>query len=75
MRRQLLIMGTRASEAARAVNSLLAFTGDDQQGLLEVMEDYFTLPDDQDRHDDSDDDEDDSDVMLEGKQLKNKSQN
>ena len=35
-------MGTRASEAARVVNTLLAFTGDDQQGLLEVMEDYFT---------------------------------
>ena len=35
----------RASEAARAVNSLLAFSSDDHEALLDVIQDYFTLPD------------------------------
>lgn len=29
---------------ARAVNSLLSFSSEDQQSLLEVIEDYFVLP-------------------------------
>lgn len=62
-------MGTRASEAARAVNalSLLEFAGDDQQSLLEVIQDYFTLPEVQDDGDsDADDLDDDDDAVLEG---------
>ena len=49
-------MSTRAIDAAKAANTLLEFSGDDQQALLEVMIDYFTSPDE---HRDSDSDEDD----------------
>ena len=60
-------MGSRASEAARAVNALLEFAGDDQQSLLEVIQNYFTLPEVQDDGDsDADNLDDDDDAMLEG---------
>ena len=43
----------RAVEAASAVNALLSFSSDDQQSLLEVIEDYFTVTaDDSDSEDD-----------------------
>lgn len=35
-------------EAAKAVNSLLKFSGEDQTALLEVIEDYFCHPGDSD---------------------------
>ena len=38
-------MSMRAIDAARAANTLLEFSGDDQQALLEVMTYYFTSPD------------------------------
>ena len=44
-----------ASEAASAMNDMLHFSSDDQQALLEVIEDYFTLPDDTDDIDSDDD--------------------
>ena len=44
-----------ASEVARAVTAFLGFSTSDQEALLEVIEDYFTSPDDAE-----DDDEDDS---------------
>ena len=37
-----------ASEVAKAVNALLDFSSSDQQALLEVIEDYFTSPDNAD---------------------------
>ena len=46
-----------ASEVARAVNALLDFSSSDQQALLEVIEDYFTSPDDADREDDIEDED------------------
>ena len=58
-----------ASEAAKAINQLLEFAGDDQQGLLEVIKDYFTQPDGgTDEHESDDDDIDDA--VLEGKTSK-----
>ncbi len=33
-----------ASEVATAVNALLAFPPEDQHALLDVIQDYFTLP-------------------------------
>ena len=57
-------MSTRASEAAKAVNTMLEFTEDDQQSL----QDYFTLPDGTGQDGDSDDDSDVDDDLhtLEG---------
>ena len=49
-------MCTSARDAAKAANTLLEFSGDDQQALLEVMTDYFTSPD-KDRDSDSDEDD------------------
>ena len=46
-----------ASEVARAVNAFLGFSSGDQQALLEVIEDYFTSPDNADEEDDLDDDD------------------
>ena len=56
-------MSTRAIDAAKAANTLLEFSGDDQQALLEVMTDYFTSPDERR---DSDSDEDAYDVTDDG---------
>ena len=39
-------MSTSATDAVKAVNSLLEFSRDDQQALLEVLTDYFTSPED-----------------------------
>ena len=39
-------MSTSATDAVKVVNSLLEFSGDDQQALLEVLTDYFTSPED-----------------------------
>ena len=33
-----------ASEAARAVNSLLRLSSNDQEALMDVLHDYFTSP-------------------------------
>ena len=49
-------MSTLAKDAAKVANTLLEFSGDNQQALLEVMTDYFTSPDE---GRDSDSDEDD----------------
>ena len=49
-------MSTCAIDAAKAANTLLVFSGDNLQALLEVMTDYLTLPDE---HRDSNSDEDD----------------
>ena len=49
--------GASASEAAIAVNAIQHFSYDDQQSLLEVLEDYFTLNTEHDS-DLSDEDED-----------------
>ena len=35
---------TRSQEAARAVNTIMRFSPEDQEALLEVIEDYFVLP-------------------------------
>lgn len=43
--------GARASEAAKAVNSILNLSSDDQQSLLEVIEDYFCFSSDADQED------------------------
>ena len=37
-------MSTSAIDAAKAANTLLGFSRDDQQALLEVMADFFTSP-------------------------------
>ena len=60
-------MSTRAIDAAKAANTLLEFSGDDQQALLEVMIDYFTSPDER-RDSDSDEDDvtDDGQAQLQG---------
>ena len=36
---------TNAFEAAQAVNRILEFSGEDQESLLEVIQDYFIMPD------------------------------
>ena len=38
-------MARRASDIARAVNTLLDFSGDNQTALVEVIQDYFCEPD------------------------------
>ena len=48
-------MSTSAIDAAKAANTPLDFSRDDQQALLEVMADYFTSPD-EGRESDSDED-------------------
>ena len=53
-------MSAKVIKVAKAVNSVIALGEQDQQALLEVIEDYFTLPDVQDcdrdpLHDDDDD--------------------
>ena len=53
-----------ASEAARAVNSLLRLSSNDQDELLEVLEGYFTSPEDTQDQENLDDLED-SDGTLE----------
>ena len=34
----------RCADVVRAVNSLMRFSSEDQESLLEVIEDYFMLP-------------------------------
>ena len=55
-----------ASETARAVNAFLGFSSNDQQALLEVIEDYFTSPDNADEDDDFGDDDSCMPSILEG---------
>ncbi len=61
-------MSTRTIDARKAANTLLEFSGDDQQALLEVMTDYFTSPDKR-RDSDSDEDDvtDDRQAQLQGR--------
>ena len=61
-------MSTRAIDAAKAANTLLEFSGDDQQALLEVITDYFTSPDGgRDSDSDEDDFPDDGQAQLQGR--------
>lgn len=53
-----------ATEAAKAVNSLLRFSSKDQEALIEVLQEYFTSPDGAEDEDDSED-LDDSDELDE----------
>ncbi len=39
-------MAAGASDVAKAVNTLLSFSDDDQHALLKVIQDYFCLPED-----------------------------
>lgn len=56
-----------ATEAAKAVNALLALSSNDQAALLDVLEDYFTSPDPDTEQDELDDDtEDDDELLLQG---------
>ena len=61
-------MMTSATDAAKAANSLLRFSGRDQEVLLEVMTDYFTSPEGgRDSESDEDDDEfDNGQTKLQG---------
>ena len=52
-----------ASEIARAVTAFLGFSTSDQEALLEVIEDYFTSPDDAEDDDDEEDDSEDNSCM------------
>ena len=38
-------MPRRANDVVKAVNTLLDFSGDDQEALLDVIQDYFCEPD------------------------------
>ena len=38
-------MTRRATDVAKAVNMLFDFSGDDQEALLDVIQDYFCEPD------------------------------
>ena len=57
--------GASASEAAIAVNAIQHFYSDDQQSLLEVLEDYFTLNTEHDS--DLSDENEDSGTTVTGK--------
>lgn len=60
-------MSASARDAAKAANTLLEFSGDDQEALLEVMADYFTSPDEvRDSESDDDGDVDDPQANLQG---------
>ena len=49
----LTVMATAAAtEAAKAVNSLLRFSSSDQEAMLEVLQEYFTSPDSVEDEDD-----------------------
>ena len=41
------MMSIRASDTAKAVNLLIALSNNDQQALLDVIQDYFSSPGDQ----------------------------
>ncbi len=58
-------MAAGASDVAKAVNTLLSFSDDDQHALLEVIQDYFCLPEDGTDQEDLVDD-DDGETTLEG---------
>ena len=53
-------MARRATEVVKAVNTLLDFTCDDQEALLDVIQAYFCEPDPQDE-----DEEDNPEESLE----------
>lgn len=38
----LIAMASRCRDVARSLNTLLAFSSEDQQSLVEVIQDYFT---------------------------------
>ena len=63
---------TTASEAARAVNTLMRFSTGDQNALLEVLDDYFTSPDGPER---DEFDDDGGQEVLQGIHNKNKLNN
>ena len=52
-----IVVTEKAIEVARAVNRLLSLSSSDNEALLEVIQDYFLLPED-DPVDDSDVDSD-----------------
>ena len=52
-----IVVTEKTIEAARAVNRLLSLSSSDNEALLEVIQDYFLLPED-DPVDDSDVDSD-----------------
>ena len=61
-------MSTCAIDAAKAANTLLEFSGDDQQALLEVMTDFFISPEEgRDSDSDEDDFPDDGQSQLQGR--------
>ena len=37
-------MASKSTKVARSLNSLLDFSSEDQQSLVEVIQDYFTFP-------------------------------
>ena len=55
-------------DVAKAANTLLEFSRDDQQALLEVMTDYFASPDEgRDSDSDEDDFPNDRQAQLQGR--------
>ena len=53
-----------ASEAAKAVNSLLRLSSRHQEAMLDVLHEYFTSPDVVQDEDDNDSDEDPADSLI-----------
>ena len=60
-----LLLPGYTSEVARAINSLMRFTREDQESMLEVIGDFFSYPTNSSVHDPEDDfsDDDDDDEM------------
>ncbi len=44
----MMATSTSAREASKAINELLHYCPEDQEGLLDVLDEYFTSPDDLD---------------------------
>ena len=62
-----------SAEVARALNSLRDYSSEDQQSLVEVIQDYFTVPDGSPGNDSEDElSEDDDDIEPASGITKNK---
>ena len=58
------IMSATASEVASTINSLMRFSGEDQERMLEVIGDFFTYPTNSSVHDPEEEFSDDDEMEM-----------
>ena len=57
-------MSATASEVASTINSLMRFSGEDQERMLEVIGDFFTYPTNSSVHDPEEEFSDDDEMEM-----------